>query len=123
MSTIAFFPWATASEAMQFGHFQVPRFGQAAVGARPEPELGLASQTPTARSRRPDWPTSVVEQIALLRATLSVEPLTAAELANRFRGLKQGLLAQQLEILLIMGELRRDEAARYHVATTLRPAA
>ena len=103
--------------------YQIARFKAAVPTPEPEMELGLAPADVRARTERVEWPATVIEQIALLSSTLASEPLTTKELAKRFKGAKQDLLGQQLEILAIMGELRRDEAGRYHVAARLRPAA
>ena len=103
--------------------YQQSHFAVAELAVAPEMELGLQAHVATKSAMKLVWPAAVLNQIALLRSVLVVEPLTAKQLTKRVKGAREDLVAQQLEILTIMGELRRDDAGRYHVAASLRPAA
>jgi hypothetical protein len=103
--------------------YQIPRFGQDVAAAAPEMALDVPTRAAAKPAAKLPWPEAVIDQIALLRTILGAEPLTANQVAKRVRGARADLLAQQLKILTIMGELRRDETRRYHVNATLGTAA
>jgi hypothetical protein len=64
----------------------------------------------------------VQEQIAAIRSLLSGEALSAGAVAKRFVGARRDLVAQQLEVLAIMGEIdkRDDGCYESHSSASLR---
>lgn len=59
------------------------------------------------------WPSDALEQLAAVRALAFAQPLTADEAAARLVGACREVVAQHLEALAIIGELRRDDEGRY----------
>ncbi|HEU4648550.1 MAG TPA: DNA methyltransferase [Gemmatimonadales bacterium] len=62
------------------------------------------------------WPTSAVDQIAALQASLAAAPATVEEAAGRFLGARRELVARHVETLEILGELQRKEDGRFIAA-------
>lgn len=71
---------------------------------------------------RTPWPATAVEQIAALKASVSVAGGTSEDAAKRFKGAKRELVERHLDTLAILGEVHRFPDGRYavpHVATAL----
>ena len=95
--------------------YQIPRFAKGA-GA-PAPELALPAAAKQAKpAAKPAWPAHAVEQIAAIQEALSAEPLTAAQVAERFAGARADLVRRHLETLALMGEVRVEAGGRYVAA-------
>lgn len=91
--------------------YQAPRFGgQVAVQAPEELAFEATISEPAAR---PAWPTTVIEQIAALKAVAEAGPVSVEEAASRFVGARRELVARHLETLALMGELQQSPDGRY----------
>jgi hypothetical protein len=96
--------------------YQIPRF--APKGAAPS-ELALVPREPAAAStvddRRP-WPSTAVEQLAAVSASVAQAPRSVDEVAAAFSGARKDLVARHLETLAMMGEISLDADNRYRSA-------
>jgi hypothetical protein len=95
--------------------YQIPSF--APKGAAPS-ELALVareSAAPTVDARRP-WPSTAVEQLAAVGASVAQAPRSVDEVAAAFSGARKDLVARHLETLAMMGEISLDTDNRYRSA-------
>lgn len=101
-------------------HWVGPAYQKARADTTGAPE-DLLSETlgdhaaPKAKSLKTKlaWPESVAEQIAIIRSTVAGEPMTPDVLVKRFKGARKDLVAQQFEVLALMGELSRTATGQY----------
>lgn len=90
--------------------FQVPKFGQR---TRVKPGEIAFETAPTEPVGRKEWPKTVIEQIAALKALTDAGPVSVEEAAARFTGARRDLVARHLDTLALMGELQRMPDGRY----------
>ncbi len=96
--------------------FQAPNAGQAPVeqGELEGTQERDQEQTPAAApSAKTPWPKSLPEQVQALRASLTAAgvPLGVEALASRFKGAKRERVAEVLDTLVALGQLRREGEA------------
>jgi len=92
--------------------YQIPRFGKGVEA--PAPELALPEAARAAQAAaKPSWPRTVVEQITAIKQALAIEALTGDEVAARFVGAKADIVRRHVEILEVMGEVRRGLDGRF----------
>jgi hypothetical protein len=113
--------------------YQIPRFApdtmptspeelfEPGIGAHPAgraagEEAGSGAGASGAGVGPTSWPSDALEQLAAVRALAFAHPATAEEAAARLPGARREVVAQHLEALAIIGELRRDGEGRYHLA-------
>lgn len=65
------------------------------------------------------WPNATKEQIAALLAVIAREPLSIEEAVARFEGARPSVIANHLETLSWMGEVRKGLQERYHATRFL----
>lgn len=93
--------------------YQIPRFGGEAGAAAGE--LALDDEpSPAAAAPRRAWPGTAIEQLRALLDLVASTPVTVDEAVAAFDAAGRDLVVRHLETLEIMGEVRRDDGARYH---------
>jgi hypothetical protein len=99
--------------------YQASRYGET-VAAQ---DLGIEEVAAPrgTKAKRPSWPGSVVEQVQSIKQLLSIEVLSAKEIASRFNGAKPELIRKHLEILHFMGEVQRTRDGRFQSTSPNRP--
>ena len=101
--------------------YQVPRFGGGARAAEPEPALDLPGPPPAepvaAQEEKRPWSAGAIEQIAAVKARVAASPATPAEVAADFAGASVPLVAHELEMLAMVGEVRLLPDGRYEAVT------
>lgn len=92
--------------------FQAPNAGQAPA-TQGELETDQEQPPAAAPSAKTPWPKSLPEQVQALRASLTAAgvPLGVEALASRFKGAKRERVAEVLETLVALGQLRREGGA------------
>ncbi len=91
--------------------FQVPRFSKAEPSG--ELELKVAAGAGELAVARVEWPQDVVQQLAAVRAAVDGAPRSVEEVAATFRGARRDVVQRHLEMLELLGELRRSDDGRF----------
>src|SRR5690606_7223398 len=91
--------------------YQQPRSEIASVATLDLPE----AEAPLVALEVPEWPATAVEQITAVQGALAKSAHTIEDMAKQFRGARRDLIGKHLEILALMGEVRRTPDGLYHV--------
>jgi hypothetical protein len=93
--------------------YQIPRFAPEQLGTK---ELDLEAEVTAAEAEQEvaDWPGSMIEQIAALKATVSGGAVGIREAARRFKGARLDIVERHLETLALLGEVQLMPDGRYH---------
>jgi len=89
--------------------FQAPNAGQAPA-TQGELETDQEQTPAAAPSAKTPWPKTLPEQVQALRAAIASTgaPLGVEAIASRFKGAKRERVAEVLETLVALGQLRRE---------------
>lgn len=94
--------------------FQAPEKGeQLSATALDESGAKPAKKPKVAKLKPASWPSSAIEQIAVLKRLAAERAISADEAAKSFTGARREIVARHLETLAILGELRVTNDGRF----------